>query len=276
MDYSPPGFSVHGIFQARILEWFAISFTNGSSQPRAWTRVSCTAGRFFIYWATREASKVDYTSVKKKNKTIITKNPVPWARGSSLVKRQRRAGTCVRPSWPWSRFFLQHICSIPLLLLTYLLDRVWSHTAGLLSVHPGCYGLISVCSRMPTPKSQCPVGCYEEVVGPLGGCLVHEGGVSALVKETPQSSPAPPATRGHNEKSEACKRVLSRTWMCWLFDRGLPDSTTLRGTFPSFLSSQSVVFCSSSLHRLGHRPGLLLSAVAPLCCNWAVSRVSIF
>ena len=47
IDSSPPGFSVHGIFQARILEWVAISFSRGSSQPRDQTHVSCIAGRFF-------------------------------------------------------------------------------------------------------------------------------------------------------------------------------------------------------------------------------------
>ena len=45
MDYSPPGSSVHGILQARRLEWVAISFFRGSSQPRDRTRVSCIAGR---------------------------------------------------------------------------------------------------------------------------------------------------------------------------------------------------------------------------------------
>ena len=55
MIYSPPGSSVHGIFQARILEWLTISFSSGSSQPRDKTRLSCTAGRFFTDWATREA-----------------------------------------------------------------------------------------------------------------------------------------------------------------------------------------------------------------------------
>ena len=47
MDFSLPGSSVHGIFQARILEWVAISFSRGSSQPRDRTRVSHTAGRHF-------------------------------------------------------------------------------------------------------------------------------------------------------------------------------------------------------------------------------------
>ena len=57
-DCSPPGSSVHGILQARVLEWVALPSSRGSSWPRDWTRascVSCTAGRFSTYWATGEA-----------------------------------------------------------------------------------------------------------------------------------------------------------------------------------------------------------------------------
>ena len=54
MDYSSPGSSVHGILQARILEWVAISFSRGSSQSKDRTHVSCIADGFFIVWATRE------------------------------------------------------------------------------------------------------------------------------------------------------------------------------------------------------------------------------
>ena len=46
-DCSLPGSSVHGILQARILEWVAIPFCGGYSWPRDWTQVSCLAGRFF-------------------------------------------------------------------------------------------------------------------------------------------------------------------------------------------------------------------------------------
>ena len=55
MDCSPPGFSVHGMFQTRRLEWVALSFSRGSSQRRDRTCVSCIAGRLFTTWATREA-----------------------------------------------------------------------------------------------------------------------------------------------------------------------------------------------------------------------------
>ena len=47
MDCSPPGFSVHGILQERILEWIAIPFSRGSFWPSDWTWVSCIAGRFW-------------------------------------------------------------------------------------------------------------------------------------------------------------------------------------------------------------------------------------
>ena len=56
---SRPGSSVHGILQARTLEWVAIPFFRGCSQPRDWTWVSLTAGRFFTVWATRNKPKKD-------------------------------------------------------------------------------------------------------------------------------------------------------------------------------------------------------------------------
>ena len=55
MDCGPPGSSVHGILQASILEWVAISSSRGSFQPRDWSCISCIAGRFLTVWNTREA-----------------------------------------------------------------------------------------------------------------------------------------------------------------------------------------------------------------------------
>ena len=51
----PMDHTVHGILQARILEWVAIPFSRGFSQPRGQTQVSRFAGRFFTSWTTREA-----------------------------------------------------------------------------------------------------------------------------------------------------------------------------------------------------------------------------
>ena len=58
MDCSLPGFSIHGIFQARVPEWVAISFSRGSSRPRDQTQVSRIVGRRFTLLATREAQGV--------------------------------------------------------------------------------------------------------------------------------------------------------------------------------------------------------------------------
>ena len=58
MDYSPPGSSVHGILQARILQWVAIPFSRASSRPRDQTQVSCITGRFFTIWAIGKSPRI--------------------------------------------------------------------------------------------------------------------------------------------------------------------------------------------------------------------------
>ena len=57
MDCSLPGSSVHGISQAGILKWVAISFSRGSSRPRDWTCISCIDRRILDHWANQEARK---------------------------------------------------------------------------------------------------------------------------------------------------------------------------------------------------------------------------
>ena len=57
MDCSLPGSSDHGIFQAIVLEWIAISFSRGSSQSRDRTQVSRIIDRRFTVWATREVQQ---------------------------------------------------------------------------------------------------------------------------------------------------------------------------------------------------------------------------
>ena len=70
MDCSPPGSSVHGILQTRILEWVAISFSKGSSWPRDRTCISCICRRILYYWTTWETQS-DMNSV------LFSKNCVP-------------------------------------------------------------------------------------------------------------------------------------------------------------------------------------------------------
>ena len=67
---SPPGFSVHGIFQARMLEWVAFSFSRGSSQPRDQTRDSCIGRQILYHCATWEAHSL--VKVKVKSQSCLT------------------------------------------------------------------------------------------------------------------------------------------------------------------------------------------------------------
>ena len=75
MDRSPPGSSAHGIFQSRVLEWVAISFSRGSSQPRDQTRISRIEGRCFLLYCSRFIIVfTQITYLKKqthKNKTFL-------------------------------------------------------------------------------------------------------------------------------------------------------------------------------------------------------------
>ena len=66
-------YTVHGLLQARTLEWVVFPFSRGSSQPRAQTQVFCIAGGFFTSWATREAQ--EYWSGKPIPSQVDLPNP---------------------------------------------------------------------------------------------------------------------------------------------------------------------------------------------------------
>ena len=74
MDYNLPGSSAHGIFQARTLEWVAISLSRGASQPKDQTQVSHIAGRCFTIWATRE----DLLEKEMATHSRILAWKIPW------------------------------------------------------------------------------------------------------------------------------------------------------------------------------------------------------
>ena len=105
MDCSPPGSSVHEIFQARILEWVAISFSRGSSQPRDQTRVSCTAGRFITDWATREAPK--YSAFRKlqiKSKWMLILKVLCLKIDTVKLHSSKIKSACTPTIWPLLSF----------------------------------------------------------------------------------------------------------------------------------------------------------------------------
>ena len=70
MDSNPPGSSVHGILQARILKWVVIPFSRRSSQPRDRTQISNIAGGFFTIWAISVCSL--------SNVILLSVNNISW------------------------------------------------------------------------------------------------------------------------------------------------------------------------------------------------------
>ena len=101
-DCSPPGSSVHGIFQVRMLEWLAISFSRGSSWPRDWSRVSyisCTGRQILYHWTTWEAPGgwLWVSSERKQPPTQLTRGPMKtldlplrmWADNRKLTITQK-------------------------------------------------------------------------------------------------------------------------------------------------------------------------------------------
>ena len=122
MDYSPPGSSVHGILQARILEWVAMPSSRGSSWPRGGPLVSCIGRRILYHWATLlsihyatlntvlgyediVAEKICKTLVsvglivfQKGRQTIINKCGLSWWSSGKESACQRRG----HQFYPWS------------------------------------------------------------------------------------------------------------------------------------------------------------------------------
>ena len=83
MDCSLPGSSVHGIFQARILEWVSISFSRGSSRPSDRTWVSRIVGRYFTVWATSESHDQPRQHIKRQRHYFANKGPSSQSYGFS-------------------------------------------------------------------------------------------------------------------------------------------------------------------------------------------------
>ena len=140
MDCSLPGSSVHGILQARILEWVAISYSKGSSRPRDWTCVSCVPciGRQILYHcATWKAQRW----VNRKGKYIPIsqgRQLKPYRGCSYLVKRPYKIFMVADPlvsSWALLGLFIQHPPPTNTLRpnLTWLSTAICPYSLGMLS-----------------------------------------------------------------------------------------------------------------------------------------------
>ena len=118
----PMDYSVHGILQARILEWVPFPFSRGSSQPRDRTQVSCIAGRFFTSWATREAHFL-----------VVTKRTLVWnsIELNKITPFFTVLHLCRRPSRRWwipekcFTFLIQEFPPSSFVLYSFFLPSKW-------------------------------------------------------------------------------------------------------------------------------------------------------
>ena len=119
MGYSLPGSSVHGIFQARLLEWVVIFFSRGSSQPRDWTWVSCIAGRFIT---TEPPGKPSYPTERVTGSAF-------W---SGRISLYRKAALCWCPLYVLIGRLIQEL-DFGSPVITWILSLVIYSDVGILS-----------------------------------------------------------------------------------------------------------------------------------------------
>ena len=96
--FATPWTVVHGILQARILEWVAFHFSRGSSQPRDGTQVSCIAGEFFTSWAQGKPNGLLFSFKKEWSADPCHNMEVPWKLAAEWKKPATEASHCM-PSW---------------------------------------------------------------------------------------------------------------------------------------------------------------------------------
>ena len=127
--------SVHGIVQAKILEWVAITFSRGSSQPKDQTLVSSIAGRFCTVWATRKSFHMRYTQFSSVQSLIyVWLFATPWTATCQASLSITNYQSSPKPMsielvMPSNHLILCH----PLLLLPSIFPniRVFSNESGL-------------------------------------------------------------------------------------------------------------------------------------------------
>ena len=117
VESSLPGSFVHGILQARILEWVAIPFSKGSSWPRDWTHVSCLAGRFFTTEPPRKEQRCCYNILQRTGQLPKTNNSLTSLKCESyqhvkmsIVPSLRNCDKLFKTNaWCWDIILLQQI-----------------------------------------------------------------------------------------------------------------------------------------------------------------------
>ena len=156
MDCSPPGSSVHGILQARLLEWAAIPFSQGTSWPRDRTQVSRIAGSFCTIWATRETLML-----------VGASNLNWWGLGKFHSHRK-----IMQPHGTYSMVVIESQCNpMGLILLAnsvFHCCRFWSECIVVINVPYACVSLCNECQRGACQSATAV--CGEMLIITLGLC----------------------------------------------------------------------------------------------------------
>ena len=141
MDCSPPGSFIHRVFQARVPEWVAISFSWGPSWPRDRTRVSRIADRRLTVWATREApqERGETEAERRDGKAVLRRGlcPGPWPRKPDRLPIRFcwvTLGDLTLPALSLSLKWACYSFCLPGLLCRFLREGVWSDMPGTESV----------------------------------------------------------------------------------------------------------------------------------------------
>ena len=140
MDCSPPGSYVHGISQARILEWVAVSFYRGSSEPRDWAHVFCISciGRQILYHCATWEAQILYTVLCLVAQLCLTLcNPMDCSTPGFPVHHQLPEFTQTHVHWVSEAIQPSHPLSSPS-----------PHTLNL-SQHQGLFKWVILCIRRP-------------------------------------------------------------------------------------------------------------------------------
>ena len=155
MDFSPPGSSIHGILQARILEWVPISFSRGFSQPRDRTWVSRIAGRFFTILTIQILYRI--AGYHQGSPRILEWVAYPFSSRSSQPRNPTRV-SCIA-GW----FFTNELSGKPLVHFLKILNRKtivnWSSTLSKLKKYSHWFFNLSRkidCVTMPEQVSNKP------------------------------------------------------------------------------------------------------------------------
>ena len=150
MDCSPPGSHLHGILQARMLEWVAISFSRGSSWTRDQTCGSWIGRQILYYWATREAQCTLGSFQINSLHSFPDGNPLQYSCLENPVDRGAwwAAVHRVAQSWTWLKWLSMQACKHSLFLALGSASG-WAHIKT--STYP--WSLSPACSppRKPFP-----------------------------------------------------------------------------------------------------------------------------